>query len=216
MVPMIEVFINPNAIFLLMTLGLYGLIYEFASPGAFLPGITGAICLLLAALTLNQIPVNYFGILLMILGIGCMTTDAFFRSYGILGIAGAVGFAIGGKTFIDVDLLETIEKGNINVDLLEQGVSLWLIGGMTLISFGVLSVGLKALLRTRKKQVSTGTEGLQHSIGEIIQWSGTEGEVLVVGTVWKARSSAELILKKGDKVKVVEIDGLCLIVQPLN
>ncbi len=216
MIPMIEIFINPNAIFLLMTLGLYGLIYEFASPGTFLPGITGAICLLLAALTLNQIPVNYFGILLMILGIGCMTADAFFHSYGILGIAGAVSFAIGGKTFIDIDLLNTIEKGNIDINLLEQGVSLWLIGGMTLISFGILSMGLKALLRTRKKQVSTGAEGLQHSTGEIIKWSGAEGEVMIVGTVWKARSSDEHVFKKGDKVKVIKVDGLCLIVQPVN
>ena len=213
---MIEIFINPNAIFLLMTLGLYGLIYEFASPGAFLPGITGAICLLLAALTLNQIPVNYFGILLMILGIGCMTAEAFFRSYWILGIVGAIGFAIGGKTFIDVDLLGAVGEGNFDYRLLEQGVSLWLIGGMTLISIGILSVGLKVLLRTRKKQVSTGMEGLQHSTGEIIKWSGAKGEVMIVGTVWKARSSVEHILKKGDRVKVIEIDGLCLIVQPLN
>ena len=200
---MMEFLIDPNIIFFLMTLGLYGLIYEFASPGAFIPGITGAICILLAALALNQIHVNYFGVMLMILGIGCMTTDAFFRFYYILGIVGAISFAIGGKIFIDGD-----QTG--------QGVSLWLIGGMTLISLGVLSVGLKKLLSTRKNLISTGVEGMQHSTGEIIQWSGTKGEVRVAGTAWKAKSSTEYILKKGDEIKVVDVDGLCIIVQPLN
>ena len=200
---MMEFLIDPNIIFFLMTLGLYGLIYEFASPGAFIPGITGAICILLAALALNQIHVNYFGVMLMILGIGCMTTDAFFRFYYILGIVVAIRFAIGGKIFIDGD-----ETG--------QGVSLWLIGGMTLISLGVLSIGLKKLLSTRKNLISTGVEGMQHSTGEIIQWSGTKGEVRVAGTAWKAKSSTEYILKKGDEIKVVDVDGLCIIVQPLN
>ncbi|MFH1159265.1 MAG: NfeD family protein [Pseudomonadota bacterium] len=200
---MMEVFTSPDAIFLLMTLGLYGLIYEFVSPGVFLPGIAGAICLLLAALAINQVPVNYFGILLMILGIGCMTTGAFVRSYGILALAGAIGFAVGGRIFIDSSLPGT-------------GVSPWLIGSMTLISLGVLSVGLKMLLRTRKKQISTGVEGLLHSVGEITEWSGAKGEVMIAGTVWKARSSADGIFKKGDRVKVSEIDGLCLIIQPLN
>ncbi len=200
---MIEILTNPNIAFVLMTLGLYGLIYEFASPGGFVPGITGAICLLLGAFAINHLPVNYFGLLLMILGIASMTTEAFFRSFGILGIIGAISFATGGMMFID----NTAPA---------QNVSPWLIGGMTLISAGLLSVGLKVILRTRNRAVTTGTEALRHATGEVVHWSDTTGEIMAEGSVWKAKSTAGLILKKGDKVKVLDIDGLCLIIQPLS
>jgi membrane-bound serine protease (ClpP class) len=201
---MMELFTSPNVAFMLMTLGLFGLIYEFVSPGAFLPGITGGICVLLAMFAINQMPVNYFGILLMILGIASMTAEAFFTRFrGALGIAGAVGFAVGGKMFIDSHLSAAV-------------VSPWLIAGMTIVSLGVLSIGLKFILRTRKRSVSTGAEALRHSTGEIIHWSGGKGEVKAAGSIWKARSAKEYILKKGDKVKVADIDGLCLIIEPVN
>lgn len=200
---MIEILTNPNTAFLLMTLGLYGLIYEFANPGAFVPGITGAICLLLGAFALNHMPVNYFGLLLMILGIASMTGEAFFRSFGILGLIGAVSFAAGGIIFID-----NTAPG--------QSVSPWLIGSLTLVNAGLLSIGLKMILRTRKRDVTTGAEALRHATGEVMQWSNSKGEVMAEGSVWKARSADGLILKKGDRVKVLDIDGLCLIVQPIH
>jgi membrane-bound serine protease (ClpP class) len=189
---------DPNIIFLLMTFGLYGLIYEFVSPGAFLPGITGAILLLMAIFFISRIPVDYFGLLLMILGIGGMTAEAFVNAKWVLGVAGAVAFAAGGILFAD------------------SGVNPWLVGSMSLVSFGTLSVGLKAILKTRKRSVSTGAEALLHSTAEIIQWSQSKGEVMVAGTVWKARSSQDYILKKGDKVKVAGVEGLCLIIQPVH
>ncbi len=198
---MMEIFTTPNVAFLLMTFGLYGLIYEFVSPGAFVPGITGGICVLLAVFGINHLPINYFGLLLMLIGIGAMTTEAFFvRTKGVLGIAGAVGFAVGGMIFVDGP---------------PGPVSPWLIGGMTLMSVGVLSVWLKLILRTRKRAVTTGVEALRNSTGEIVHWSRTKGDVLAAGSVWQARSSTEYLLKKGDKVKVLEIDGLCLIIEPL-
>ena len=200
---MMEILTDSNTVFLLMTLGLYGLIYELVSPGAFLPGITGAICLMLWMFALNGMPVNYFGILLMILGIGGMTAEAFFKAFGLLAIAGAASFVVGSKIFI-------------NISPAFQGVSPWLIGSMTLISLALLSVGLKFILRTRKRAVSTGVEALRGSTGAIISWSRTKGEVLAAGSVWKARSTADYTFKKEDKVKILDIDGLCLIVEPLQ
>jgi membrane-bound serine protease (ClpP class) len=163
----------------------------------------GGICLLLGLYALNVLPVNYAGLGLILLGIGCMTAEAFVPSFGVLGIGGAAAFAIGGMILIDSGVPGF-------------GVSPWLVASLTLTSLGVLSVVLTMIMRTRKRTVSTGAEGLHGEIGEIVHWSRSEGEVLAAGSVWKARSSLEYILKKGDKVKVVGIDGLCLIVQPLN
>ncbi|MBI3440397.1 MAG: hypothetical protein HY052_01090 [Proteobacteria bacterium] len=193
---MMEFLISPDFTFLLMCIGLYGLIYELVSPGAFLPGITGALCLLLGMFAINEMHVNYFGLLLMIIGISCMTAEAFFRTFGALGGLGAISFAIGGILFVN------------------RGVSPWLIGSMTLISLGVLSFGLKRVLRTRKRSVSTGVEGLRNTQGEVIHWSRSKGEVLAAGAVWKARSSDDHVMKKGDKVKIIDINGLCLIIEP--
>lgn len=186
-----------------MSIGLYGLIYECVMPGGLLPGITGAICLLLWMFAINGMPVNYFGILLMILGIGCMTAEAFFNSRGAFALAGAIGFAAGSKIFI-------------NISPMVHGVSPWLIGSMTLVSLGVLSVGLKAVLRTRKHAVSTGVEALRGATGEVVSWDRMKGEVQAAGSTWKARSTVDYILKKGDKVKINDIDGLCLIIEPLK
>ena len=194
---------NPNITFLLMTIGLYGLIYEFANPGAFFPGIMGGICLLLGLYALNVLPVNYAGLLLILLGIGCMTAEAFVPSFGVLGIGGAAAFAIGGMILIDSGVSGF-------------GVSPWLIGSMTLTSLGILSVVLTLIVRAGRRPVSTGAEGLQDTVGEVVRWSRAEGEVLAAGSVWKARSSIEYILKKGDRVKILDIDELCLIIQPVN
>jgi membrane-bound serine protease (ClpP class) len=87
---------------------------------------------------------------------------------------------------------------------------------MTLISVAVLSVGLKVILRTRKRAVSTGAEALRNATGEVVSWSETKGEVHAAGSVWKARSASGQVFKKGDKVKVHDIDGLCLIVEPVH
>lgn len=197
---MIDFLADSNVIFLLMTFGLYGLIYEVASPGAMLPGITGAICLLLWMFAMRDVPVSYPALFLMVVGIGGLTAEGFFKAYGLLGLAGALAFAWGSHTFI-------MPGGTYTP------VSLPLIAAVTLVSIGILSVGLKFLLRTRKRRISTGAEALRHSIGDVVAWSGSTGEVRAAGSVWKARSKEALPLKAGDRVKVSDIDGLCLIIE---
>jgi membrane-bound serine protease (ClpP class) len=194
---------NPNITFLLMTIGFYGIIYEFANPGVFFPGIMGGISLLLGLYALNVLPVNYAGLLLILLGIGCMTAEAFVPSFGALGIGGAAAFALGGMILIDSGVPGF-------------GVSPWLIGSLTLTSLAILSVALTIVVRAQKRPVSTGAEGLRGATGEIVHWSRSEGEVMAAGSIWKARSSLEYILKKGDKVKVMDIEGLCLVIQPVH
>jgi membrane-bound serine protease (ClpP class) len=199
----LSIITNPNITFLLMTIGAYGLIYEFAHPGAFFPGIMGGICIILGLFALNVLPVNYTGLLLLILGIGCMTAEAFMPSFGVLGIGGAAAFALGATILFDSGWWS-------------YGVSPLLIAGMTLISLGILSVSLTLVMRARRRPVSTGAEGLRNSTGTVSSWSQTGGEILVAGTLWKAISSDAYILKKGDKVKILEVDGLCLIIKPAH
>jgi membrane-bound serine protease (ClpP class) len=186
-----------------MSIGAYGIILEFSHPGAFFPGIMGAICLLLGLYALNVLPVNYLGLGLIVLGIGCMTAEAFMPSFGVLGIGGAAAFAIGASILI-------------NSDIPGFGISPWLIGAVTLTSLGLLSVGLAMVLRARKRPVTTGVEAMTGSTGQVVDWHQTEGEVRVAGTVWKAKSTVAYILKKGDKIKVASVEGLCLIIQPLT
>ncbi len=194
---------NTDVVFLLMTVGFYGVIYEAAVPGGLLPGITGTICLLFWIFAISGMPVNYAGILLMVLGIGGMTAEAFFKSRGALALFGASLFAVGGKIFITP-----------GADA--HPVSVWLIGSTTLVSLVVLSLGLKMALRTRKRAVSTGAEALRGATGEIVGWNGAKGEVQAAGSVWKASAAAGYAPQKGEKVKIRDIDGLCLIVEPLN
>jgi len=192
---------NPNITFLLMSIGAYGIILEFSHPGAFFPGIVGAICLLLGLYALNVLPVNYVGLGLIALGIGCMTAEAFMPTLGVLGIGGAAAFAIGASILI-------------NTDIPGFGISPLLIAGVTLSSLGLLSVALAMVLRARKRPVTTGVEAMAGTSGEIVDWSQTAGSVHVAGAIWKAKSSTAYILKKGDKIKVIKVDGLCLIVEP--
>lgn len=200
---LLSIITNPNITFLLMSIGAYGIIAEFSHPGAFFPGILGAICLLLFLYAINVLPINYAGLGLIVLGIGCMTAEAFMPSFGVLGIGGAVAFAIGASILI-------------NSDIPGFGISPWLIAAVTLTSLGLLSVGLAMVLRSRRRPVTTGVEAMTGSVGDVVAWRQTEGEIHVAGTVWKAKSTVAYILKKGDKIKVLGVEGLCLLIQPTN
>ena len=190
---------NPNITFLLLSLGAYGIIAEFSHPGAFFPGILGAICLLFAMYALNILPVNYVGLGLLFLGIGCMTAEAFTPSVGVLGVGGAIAFAMGASILFDAPAL---------------AVSPWLIAGVTLTSFGLLSFVLAVVVRTRRRPVTMGPETMAGAVGEIVDWHKSEGAVRVAGTVWKARGAEAFILKKGDRVKVLSVEGLIVVIEP--
>ena len=198
---LLAIITNPNITFLLMSIGAYGIILEFSHPGAFFPGILGTICLLFGLYAMNVLPINYAGLALILLGIGCMTAEAFMPSFGVLGIGGAAAFVIGASILI-------------NSDIPGFGISPWLIAGMTFASLGLLSVALTLVMRSRKRRVTTGAEAMVGAEGEIVDWHQTKGDVRVVGTIWKAKSTTAYILKKGDKIKVLSVDGLSLVIEP--
>lgn len=196
----LEVITHPNVALLLMSLGFYGLVYEFANPGALLPGIVGAICLLLGLFALNILPINYAGLALIFIGLALMAGEAITPSFGIMGIGGAVAFFAGAMMLIESDTPD-------------YGVDILVAGSITFVSVAFLSVVLAFVLKAQRRPKTTGVEELTTAVGEILSWSQGRGEVRVTGEVWRAVSSGEAIFQKGDKVRVLSIDGLTLTVE---
>lgn len=189
---------NPNVAFLLMMIGFYGLIFEFYNPGSVAPGVIGAISLVLGLYALNQLPLDYAGLALVVLGIGFMAAEAVTPTFGVLGIGGLVAFVIGSALLIDTDVPA-------------YQLSWWTIGGAAAVSgaFLVLLLGYTLrLYRRRGKRPGERTDG---AVGEVIDWSGSEGHVWVEGERWRAQGAAGL--EAGMPVRITGSEGLILQVE---
>lgn len=195
----LSVITNPNVAYILLLIGVYGILLEFYSPGVLVPGITGVICLLLAFYALHVLPISYAGLALLFLGLALMVGEAFVPSFGALGLGGAVAFVIG-----SVMLIDTEAPG--------FQVSRMLIGSIAAVSAGLFLFVMMMMLRARRRAVVTGPEELVQSRGEVIDWQGTRGRVRVHGEIWKARAARALAA--GRPVRVVSIEGLTLVVEP--
>ena len=195
---LLAVITDPNIAYLLMLLGAYGLIFELMSPGAVLPGVTGAISLLLALFALNLLPIDYAGTSLVLLGIGLMIAEVFIGTFGILGVAGIIAFVAG-----SVMMFHPNAPG--------FGLSISVVAAGTVVSAGFILLVLAMLLRSRRRPVITGGEALIGAEGTALQWDGGAGRVLVNGEVWLAHSRQSLT--PGTRVKVVARDGLNLTVE---
>lgn len=197
----LAVITNPSIAYILLLAGIYGIIFEFVSPGMVLPGVLGAICLLLGLFALNLLPIDYAGLGLVVLGIGFMVAEAFVPSFGALGIGGVIAFAIGSVVMFDIEAPGF-------------GISLPLIGAVTVASAALLVVALAAVVKSRRRGVVTGAEALIGSPGRILEWSGREGRAHVHGERWHARSSHALV--PGQEIRVKGRDDLTLIVEPVS
>jgi len=196
---LLAVITNPNIAFILMLVGVYGLIFEFLNPGAVAPGLIGAISLLVALYALNLLPINYAGAALVLLGIGLMVAEAHIGSFGVIGVGGIVAFVIGAIMMFPAEA---------------PGFTL---SPVVIVATGVVTAAflllvLSMLLRSRKRPVVTGAESLHGAHGEAVSWDGEEGRVRVRGELWRARASAPL--EPGTRVRVTGRDGLVLTVQP--
>jgi len=190
---------DPNIAYILMLLGIYGLIYELANPGFILPGIVGTICLLLALYTFQILPINYAGLALIILGVTFLIAEAFVPSFGALGIGGLIAFVVGSVILLD-------EKG--------MRISLLLIGSTALVSAGFILWVMTRLYTMRRKKVITGAEEMIGIIGEAMEDFAEEGRVWVHGESWQAQSSVPV--KKGQKIQVTAKEGLLLKIKKIQ
>jgi membrane-bound serine protease (ClpP class) len=188
---------NPSVAYIMILVGIYALIFEFTNPGLVLPGVVGAICLLLAMYAFHLLPVNYAGLALMGLGIAFMVAEAFLPSFGSLGIGGLIAFVIGSVILMDTDLPEF-------------EIPYALIGGIATASAAFLIFVTGMLVRSRKRPVVSGRERLVGASGEMLQDCDGEGWARVEGERWWVRSSHPL--KRGQKVRVTALSGLVLTV----
>src|SRR6516165_295989 len=196
---LLAVITDPNVAFILMLIGVYGLIFEFLNPGAVAPGLIGSICLLVALYALNLLPINYAGAALVLLGIGLMVAEAHIGSFGVIGVGGIVAFVIGA--------IMMFPSGAPGFTL-----SLSVVGAATVTTAALFLLVLTMLLRSRRRPVVTGKEGLLGAEGETVAWDGGEGRVRVNGEIWRARAPRPL--QPGARIKVINREGLVLVVEP--
>ncbi|HUL12463.1 MAG TPA: nodulation protein NfeD [Methylococcaceae bacterium] len=198
---LLAVIANPNVAYILMLIGIYGLILEFYHPGAVAPGTIGAICLLLALYAFQVLPVNYSGLALIILGIGLMIAEAFAPSFGVLGLGGAFAFVIGSVILMDTDVPGF-------------GLSPALVAAFALTSVAFLVFVLGMVVKARHRPVVSGREGLIGGVGVALENFEVTGTIRIHGEIWFARSDAPL--RKGQQARVIDIDGLTLLVTPVE
>ena len=196
---LLSVITNPNVAYFLMLIGFYGIIFELSSPGNIYPGVIGAICLLLALYAFQVLPINYAGLALIILGLAFMVGEAFMPSFGILGLGGIVAFVSGSIILMDDDNL---------------AVSVPLIGGVALISAGFFMWVLTRLIRLRRRQVVSGVEQLPGAEAVALADFDGSGRVWLHGESWWA--DADQPISKDQKVRVVEVKGLRVKVEPVD
>jgi len=192
---------NPNVLPILMMLGVFGLFYELLNPGFVLPGVIGGICLLLGLYASHVLPVNYAGLALILLGIMFMVAEAFVPSFGALGIGGVIAFVAGSIMLIDTDV---------------EGFQVSWPAILGTAAFGALAFGGVATLaaKAHKRRVVSGREEMIGSVGETLAAFEKKGRVRVHSEDWQAQSDQPL--QAGQAIKVKDIKGLTLFVEPAN
>ncbi|MBN1380687.1 MAG: nodulation protein NfeD [Deltaproteobacteria bacterium] len=192
---------NPNVAYILLLLGLAGLYFEFAHPGVILPGVIGGISLILAFFALQTLPVNYAGILLILFGIILFIAEIKIVSYGMLSIGGVVSIAMGSLL-----LFESPDPAlRVSLQVMIPAVAI-----VSLFFMGIVALVVKAHMR----KSATGSEGMRGEIGEAVTDIYETGKVFFLGEYWNAFS--DYLIEKGDKVKIVQVEGLKVKVEKIT
>jgi membrane-bound serine protease (ClpP class) len=193
---LLDMISDPDIVYLLLLAGIVGVGFELTHPGLIAPGVVGTICLLVGGYGLNLLPIDYAGVALTLLGIGLMITEAFIPAFGALVLGGATAFAIGSVMMFDDPSVRP---------------SLPLIIGATLTAAALCGVVLALLIRARRGPVVSGNAALLGLTGSVTRWARDEGEIVVQGERWRARSDRPL--PPGQPVRVVGRQGLVLLVE---
>jgi membrane-bound serine protease (ClpP class) len=192
---------NPNIAYILMILGFYGLYFELSNPGAVFPGVAGAICLILAFYALQTLPINYAGLMLILLGVGLFIAEAFITSHGVLGVGGTIAMAIG-----SVMLIESTSP--------YLRISWTVIAPVVALSALLFIITVSLAVRVHREKADTGKEGMIGLTGEARTDVHASGQVFVRGEYWTAWSDAPI--QKGDRVKVEAVEGLKLKIKKIT
>ena len=195
----LSVITNPSIAYIMILVGIYALIFEFMNPGMVLPGVVGAICLLLALYAFHLLPVNYAGLALILLGIAFMVAEAFLPAFGSLGVGGLIAFVIGSVILIDDTALPGFE------------IPYALIGGVAAASAAFVFFIVGVAIRNRRRPVVSGREYLIGAAAEALEDFDAEGWARVQGETWRVRSKGPV--RRGERLKVRSIEGLVLNVE---
>lgn len=193
----LAVITNPNVAFILLMVGIYGLIFEFVSPGAVAPGVVGTICLLTGLYALNLLPINYAGLALMLVGLVLLTVEAFNPTM-VVGFGGIIAFVLGAMM-----LFRSEAPG--------YQVSWWVIGATAAVFSGFALIVLGSLRRVRKAPALVGAQAMRGLPAEILDWNGNEGHVFAHGERWQARGAETF--RPGEIVEVANIIDLTLLIR---
>jgi membrane-bound serine protease (ClpP class) len=194
---LLSVITNPNVAFILMLVGIYGLIFEFSNPGAVAPGVVGAICLLLGLYALNLLPIDYTGLALILVGIALLVVEAFNPTM-VLGLGGVVAFLLGAA------MLFKVEGPGFRLSWPIVGVSAAMMLGLIVVVIG-------SLWRTRGNPAQVGAQAMRGVSAEVLDWSGGEGHVLAHGERWRAHGGETFT--PGEMVEVAAVKDLTLVVR---
>ena len=196
---LLQLITNPNVAYLLMLIGIYGLLLEGYNPGSVLPGVVGAISLLLALFAFQVLSVNYAGLALIALGVLLIVAESFVPSFGTLGLGGIVAFVIGSVMLLDND----VPGFSIAWQLI---ATMGLAGSLLLL--GIVSFAV----RSRRRPVVSGHEGMLREHAEAVEAFDRQGLVRVHGELWNAVTQSPV--QAGQRLRIVRVDGLTLQVEP--
>jgi membrane-bound serine protease (ClpP class) len=193
----LSIITDPNVAVILLMVGIYGLIFEFMSPGAVAPGVVGTICLLLGLYALNMLPINYAGLALMLLGMTLLAVEAV-NPTAVLGFGGVASFLLGAMMLLKVEA---------------PGYRLsWTVVGIAAAMFAALILTvLGSLRRARRSPVRVGAQAMRGQSAEVLDWNDIEGHVFTQGERWQARGAEAF--KPGETVEVANVTDLTLVVR---
>jgi len=196
---LLAVITNPTVAYGLMVIGIWGLLLEGYNPGAVLPGVVGAICLLIALFAFQILSVNYAGLALVAVGTAMIIAEFFFPTYGSLGIGGIIAFVVGSLILFDTDV---------------PGLSVGRPLIAAIATVGALMVAFIVYMATRamRHPVATGAQGMIGASAEVVADFNGKGKVRYGGELWNARSDRPL--RAGDEARIVKVEGLTLWVEP--
>ena len=189
--------VDPNVAYLLLMLGFYGILFELQNPGAILPGVAGAIFLLLAFFALSALPVNAAGLALLILGVGFLVAEIKVHSHGLLTVGGAIAMAIGGLMLFDDRAVH---------------VAWPLVLATTAVTVAFFAALITLAIRGRRGPRASGVAAILGRRAQVIERLGPRGRVRLDAEVWNAEAAAAI--EVGAEVVVTGVEGLTLRVRP--
>jgi membrane-bound serine protease (ClpP class) len=195
---------DPNIAYILMLLGIYGIIFEFYNPGIGFPGVVGGISLILAFYAMHTLPINIAGLALIALAIILFILELATPTNGILGVGAVVSLFLGSIMLIKPGI--SFEWAKISLGVIIPAVIITTLFFLTIVGIGI---------RAQKNKVSTGIEGLLGEIGKALTDINPTGNVLVQGEIWSAKTKGEGIAK-GSEVRVLEVHGLTITIEAVS